>query len=111
MMGLQGLGFGLMVSALTTKYRDLQFLVAFGIQLLMYGTPVIYPTSSLPDKYQWMIEANPMTAVIETFRFGFLGSGSFSWLSFSYSLVTTILIVLFGIIVFNRTEKSFMDTV
>ncbi len=111
MMGLQGLGFGLIVSALTTKYRDMQFLVAFGVQLLMYATPVIYPTSSLPEQYQWIIQVNPMTAVIETFRFGFLGAGNFSWAGLLYSGISTLLVILLGIIVFNRTEKSFMDTV
>jgi lipopolysaccharide transport system permease protein len=111
LMGMQGLGFGLLVSALTTKYRDLQFLVAFGIQLLMYATPVIYPASSISEKYRWVLEANPMTAVIETFRFGFLGSGTFSWLGLGYTTLCTLIITILGIIVFNRTEKSFMDTV
>lgn len=111
LMGLQGLGFGLLVSALTTKYRDMQFLVAFGIQLLMYGTPVIYPTSSLPEKYQWLIEANPMTAVIETFRYGFLGAGNFSWGALGYTTAVSTIVIVLGLIVFNRTEKSFMDTV
>jgi lipopolysaccharide transport system permease protein len=111
MMGIMGLGFGMLVSALTTKYRDLQFLVAFGIQLLMYATPVIYPISALPTKYHWIILANPMTSVIETFRYAFLGAGSFSWGGLVYSCLFTIGIFLLGLIVFNRTEKNFMDTV
>lgn len=111
MMGIMGLGFGMLVSALTTKYRDLQFLVAFGIQLLMYATPVIYPISAIPAKYHWIILANPMTSVIETFRYAFLGAGSFSWTSLTYSCFFTIGIFLLGLVVFNRTEKNFMDTV
>lgn len=110
-MGIMGLGFGMLVSALTTKYRDLQMLVAFGIQLLMYATPIIYPISSIPDKYQWVITANPMTSVIETFKYAFLGAGSFSWNGLVYSIIFTICIFLFGLIVFNKTEKNFMDTV
>lgn len=86
-------------------------LVAFGIQLLMYATPVIYPISEIPDKYQWIIIANPMTSVIEAFRYSFLGAGSFSWNGIIYSTVFTLLIFLIGLIVFNRTEKNFMDTV
>jgi lipopolysaccharide transport system permease protein len=111
LMGIMGLGFGMFVSALTTKYRDLQMLVAFGIQLLMYATPVIYPISEIPNKYQWIIIANPMTSVIETFRFSFLGAGSFSWNGLIYSILFTSVIFIFGLIVFNRTEKNFMDTV
>jgi len=111
MMGIMGLGFGMLVSALTTKYRDLQFLVAFGIQLLMFATPVIYPISAIPTKYHWIILANPMTSVIETFRYAFLGAGSFSWSGLIYSCLFTIGIFLLGLVVFNRTEKNFMDTV
>jgi len=110
-MGVMGLGFGMLVSALTTKYRDLQFLVTFGIQLLMYATPVIYPISAIPAKYHWIILANPMTSVIETFRYAFLGAGSFSWGGLAYSCLFTIGIFLLGLVVFNRTEKNFMDTV
>ncbi len=111
LMGIMGLGFGMFVSALTTKYRDLQMLVAFGVQLLMYATPIIYPISSIPDKYQWIITGNPMTSVIETFRYAFLGAGSFSWNGLVYSFLFTICIFFFGLIVFNKTEKNFMDTV
>ena len=111
MMGIMGLGLGMLVSAMTTKYRDLQFLVAFGVQLLMYATPVIHPISSIPDKYQWIIMANPMTSVIETFRFSFLGAGNLNWYGLAYSLVFTIAIFVLGLLVFNRTEKNFMDTV
>jgi len=110
-MGLLSLGLGMIISALTTKYRDLIMLLTFGVQLLMYATPVIYPVSSLPPQYKWIILANPMSAIIETFRYAFLGSGSFSWLNLGYSLVVTIILVMIGTIVFNRVEKSFTDTV
>ena len=111
LMGIMGFSFGMLVSALTTKYRDLQMLVAFGIQLLMYATPVIYPISEIPERYQWIIMANPMSSIIETFRFSFLGTGSFSWNGIIYSFLFTSVIFVVGLAVFNRTEKNFMDTV
>ena len=111
LMGIMGLGFGMLVSAMTTKYRDLQFLIQFGIQLLMYATPVIYPMSSIPAKYHWILVANPMTSIIETFRYSFLGAGNFNWDALLYSSVFTIAIFFLGLVVFNRTEKNFMDTV
>lgn len=110
-MGFMGLGFGMLVSSMTTKYRDLQNLVGFGIQLLMYAAPVIYPLSTIPAKFQWIILANPMTSIIELFRYAFLGAGSVMWGGLAYSLGFTILIFLGGLLVFNRTEKNFMDTV
>ncbi len=111
MMGIMGLGLGMLVSALTTKYRDLQFLIVFGIQLLMYATPVIYPVSSIPEKYQLFVLLNPMSSIIETFRYSFLGVGSFSYSGLLYSLIFTIVIFVFGLLVFNKTEKNFMDVV
>lgn len=108
---LLGLGSGLIISALTTKYRDLTFLVAFGIQLLMYATTVIYPLSSAPAGYKWVIMANPMTSVIETFRYGFLGTGSFSWYLLAYSSILALLLLFFGMLVFTKVEKNFIDTV
>jgi lipopolysaccharide transport system permease protein len=111
LMGFMGLGFGMIISSLTTKYRDLTFLIAFGIQLLMYGTPVIYPLSAIPAKYQWIVEANPMTSIIESFRYMFLGEGSFSWQGLGYTTVFTIILFFLALIVFNKTEKNFMDTV
>ncbi len=110
MAGL-GLGFGMIISALTTKYRDLIFLLTFGIQLLMYATPVIYPLSSIPEQYQLFIQANPMTAIIETFRYAYLGHGHFSWGTLLYSFSFTIVLVILGTIIFNKVEKGFMDTV
>jgi lipopolysaccharide transport system permease protein len=111
MMGFLGLGFGMVISSLTTKYRDLIFLVQFGIQLLMYTTPVIYPLSTIPEKYRWVIEANPVSSIIETFRYIFLGEGTFSWNSLMYSTVFTLVLMFIAMIVFNRTEKNFMDTI
>jgi lipopolysaccharide transport system permease protein len=111
MMGLLALGFGMIFSAMTTKYRDLIFLLTFGIQLLMYATPVIYPLSSISDKYKIIILVNPMSAIVETFRFGFLGSGIFSWGYLGYSFAFSVVILLLGTVIFNRVEKSFTDTV
>ncbi len=110
MAGL-GLGFGIIVSSLTTKYRDLTFLVSFGVQLLMYATPVIYPLSALPEKYKWIVLANPMTSIVDTFRYAFLGAGTFNAGNLLYTSVFVVLILSIGIIVFNRVEKTFMDTV
>ncbi|RYZ53436.1 MAG: ABC transporter permease [Sphingobacteriales bacterium] len=110
-MGGLGLGFGLMITALTTKYRDLIFLLSFGVQLLMYATPVIYPLSTIDPKYRIFIEANPMTSIIETFRYGFLGSGSFNPMGLLYSFAVMVLVMAIGTIVFNKVEKGFMDTV
>ncbi len=111
LMASLGLGAGMIISAMTTKYRDLAFLITFGIQLLMYATTVIYPLSAAPAKYKWLLELNPMTALIETFRYGFLGKGSFSWLSLGYSALVTFGLMIAGIIIFNKVEKNFVDTV
>jgi lipopolysaccharide transport system permease protein len=111
LMGLLSLGLGMIFSALTTKYRDLAMLLTFGIQLALYATPVIYPLSKVPAKYMWLILANPMSAITETFRVGFLGSGTFSWLYLGYSTLATLVILLVGTLIFNKVEKSFTDTV
>ena len=108
------LGFGIIISSLTTKYRDLKFLITFAVQLWMYATPVIYPLSVMEGsykKYMWLIQANPVTSVMETFKFGFLGQGTFTWLSLGYSALFSALILLIGIIIFNRVERSFMDVI
>jgi lipopolysaccharide transport system permease protein len=110
-MGLLGLGLGIIVSSLTTKYRDMQFLVGFGVQLLMYGTPVIYSLGSIPEKYRLLVSANPMTPIIECFRGIYLGSGDWSAGSLIYSGVFTLITILTGMVLFHRVEKSFMDTV
>ena len=111
LMAALGLGLGMIISAMTTKYRDLAFLVTFGVQLLMYATTIIYPLSAAPDRYRWLINLNPMTPIVETFRYGFLGKGSFSWASLGYSTAITFVILFFGIIIFNKVEKNFVDTV
>jgi lipopolysaccharide transport system permease protein len=111
LMGGLGLGFGLISSALTTKYRDLTFLIAFGVQLLMYATPVIYPMSSLSAKYQIYIWLNPLTSIVECFKYAYLGSGDLNWFWLSYSCVFTLLLLIVGSVTFNRIEKSFVDTV
>jgi lipopolysaccharide transport system permease protein len=111
LMGVMGLGLGMLVSAMTTKYRDMQHLIQFGVQLLMYATPVVYPISAIPEKYQWVIMANPMSGIIEAFKYGFLSTGSLNWGLLAYSTIFTILIFVFGLMVFNKTEKNFMDTV
>jgi lipopolysaccharide transport system permease protein len=110
-MGLLGLGCGIIVSSLTTKYRDMQFLVGFGIQLLMYGTPVIYGIASIPAKYRPWIGANPMTPVIECFRSIYLGTGSWSIGSLFYAAGFTVVTLFLGLLIFHRVEKTFMDTV
>ena len=110
MAGL-GLGFGIIISSLTTKYRDLQYLVSFGVGLWMYATPVIYPVSSIPEKWRWVANVNPVTPIIETFRKGFLGAGDASWARLAYSFGFMLVVLLIGVVIFNRVEKTFIDTV
>ena len=111
MMALLGLGLGLIITALTTKYRDLAFLITFGVQLMMYATTVIYPLSAAPAAYKWVIELNPMTGIIEAFRYGFLGEGSLTFQTLGYSIAFTLIALVLGVIIFNKTEKTFVDTV
>lgn len=111
LMALMGLGAGMIISSLTTKYRDLAFLVTFGVQLLMYATTVIFPLSAAPVKYKWLVQLNPMTTIIETFRFAFLGKGSFSWTWLGYTSLLTFILMIIGIVIFNKVEKNFVDTV
>lgn len=111
LMAFLGLGLGLIITAMTTKYRDLSFLISFGVQLLMYGTTVIYPLSAAPEKYKSIIELNPMTGLIEAFRYAFLGKGEFSLWSIGYSAIFTIVVLFLGILIFNKTEKNFVDTI
>ena len=110
LMATLGLGAGIIVSSLTTKYRDFTFLVAFGIQLMMYGTPIIYPLSAIPVKWRWLVELNPMTAPIEAFRALFLG-GPIPWSPLGISTAITATLLAIGVVIFNRVEKTFMDTV
>lgn len=111
MMALMGLGFGIIISSLTTKYRDLINLIGFGVQLWMYVTPVIYPTSMLSEKYKMFILANPLTSIIETFRYGLLGEGTVDWAHLAYSGGFTLFVLALGIVLFNKVEQTFMDTV
>jgi len=110
MAGL-GLGFGILISSLTTKYRDLQQLVGFGVQLLMYATPVIYPISSIQGPAHWLILANPMTPVVEVFRLAFLGVSALDPIYLIYSAVFVLIVFIVGVLVFNHVETTFMDTV
>lgn len=119
-MAFLGLGFGMMISSMTTKYRDLSFLVTFGVQLLMYGSAVMYPLSLIHDKVtqgklpDWVgafIEYNPMTTIIELFRHMALGVGTFSLVKLFYATAFALIVFILGLIVFNRTEKKFIDTV
>ncbi len=110
-MGGISLGTGLIVSSLTTKYRDLSFFISFGVTLLMYITPVIYPVSAIPDLYKPFVVYNPLAPIIETFRFGFTGAGYFSWNTLFFSFLFMLFVLISGIAIFNRTERTFMDTV
>lgn len=111
MMAGFGLGFGLIVSALTTRYRDLQFLVTFGVQLFMYASPVIFPLSAVPEQYRWLVLANPMTPIIEMFRAAFLGAGTASQALLGYSFVFMVVVLLIGLLTFHGVEATFMDTI
>jgi len=110
-MAVLGLGFGLIVSSLTTRYRDLTHLVGFGVQLWMFATPVVYPASSLPERWRWLMSWNPMAPVIEAFRYAFLGTGSINLQSWLISCASTACVLVAGIVLFSRMEKTFMDTV
>ena len=107
-----GLGFGILVSSMTTKYRDLTILFTFIVQLWMYGTPIVYPLSSVPEgALRTLILANPMTPVVEAFKYVTLGQGYFSLLALGYSLAFMAVLLVLGIVVFNKVQRSFMDTV
>ncbi len=111
LMAAQALGLGILFSSLTTKYRDLRFLLEFGVRLLMYAAPVVYPLAAIPAKWRWFLLINPMTPVVETFRLGFLGQGTFSWGLLAYSAAFAVVALLAGVAIFNRVERTFMDTV
>ena len=111
LMAGHGLALGIIISSMTTKYRDLRFLVQFGVQLLMYASPVVYPLSSVPEKYKWILLLNPMTSIIETFKYGFLGIGVFNYQYLIYNFLSLVVILFVGFVVFNKVEKIFMDTV
>lgn len=110
-MALLGMGFGIIISSLTTKYRDLQVLVGFGVQLWMYATPVVYAASSLSPTAYSILMLNPVAPIIEIMRYGWLGAGTVSFLYWGISWVTTLLVLFIGLVIFNKVEKTFMDTV
>ncbi len=116
-MALISMGFGMVITSLTTKYRDFTFLLGFGVSLFMYMTPVVYPTSLLIDKItaagypMWMAYINPLTGLFDIFKYAFLGEGVIYWWGIAWSCVFAVFIYIFGLVVFNRTEKSFMDTI
>jgi lipopolysaccharide transport system permease protein len=111
LMAIMGLGLGIIFSALTTKYRDLSFLLTFGIQLLMYATPIIYPLSYTSGKLHTIISMNPLTPIMESFRFAFFSIGTFDWTGLAFTSIFSFSVLFIGIIIFNQVEKSFMDTV
>lgn len=114
LMALLGLGFGMIISSMTTKYRDLTFLVQFGVQLLMYGSAVMYPMSYFRDKlpdYYWLIEWNPIAVIIESFRTMVFGEGDLEINKLIYATLVSCIIFLAGLVIFNKTEKSFIDTI
>lgn len=111
LMALFALGVGMLFSSLTTKYKDLSFLIAFGIQLFMYITPVVYPSSALPEKFQFLGKINPLSSIFECFRYGYLGTGTFTIADLLISTLVIVFLFFTGVLVFNKVEKSFMDTV
>lgn len=111
MTGLHAMSWGLIISSWTTKYRDLKFLIQFGIQLFMYATPVIYPLSFAPENYRWALEINPLTPVFEAFKYALLGTGTYTTGGLLYSAAFLCVTMFFAVVIFNRTEQRFMDTV
>lgn len=111
LMALISMGIGLILSSMTTKYKDLNQLIGFGVQLFMYATPVIYPSSSVPPAYQWVVELNPLVGLFDYMRYAYLGVGTFSIAELVYPTLFSIVILFLGVLVFNKTQKTFMDTV
>lgn len=111
LMACLGLGFGLIFTSMTTKYRDLRFLVQFGVQLLMYATPIIYPMNLIEGRLKTIISLNPLAHVVEAFKYGFLGRGELSAYGLVYATIFAIVTLVLGILIFNKTEKSFVDTI
>ena len=111
LLAFHALSWGLIISALTTKYRDLNFLVQFGIQLFMYATPVIYPLSAAPEKYRDIIALNPLTPIFEAFKYSTLSCGSLDWGGLLYSTLFMLVTLFLSVVIFSRTERNFMDTV
>ena len=111
MLAMHGMSWGLIISSMTTKYRDMKFLVQFGIQLFMYATPVIYPLSAAPEKYRDIIALNPLTPIFEAFKYGCLSCGTLDWGGLLYSTIFMCITLFFAVLVFSHTERNFMDTV
>lgn len=111
LLAFHSFSWGLIFSSLTTKYRDLKFLLQFGIQLFMYATPIIYPLSAAPEKYRDIIALNPLTPIFEAFKYSCLGCGSLDWSGLLYSTISMLVVLVLSVIVFAQTERTFMDTV
>lgn len=111
LIAFHAMSWGLIISSLTTKYRDLRQLVSFGVQLFMYATPVIYPLSAAPGKYKDLIALNPLTPIFEAFKYSCMGCGSLDWGGLLYSTIFMLVTLFFAVIIFNRVERNFMDTV
>ncbi len=105
------LGFGIIISSMTTKYRDLTILFTFVVQLWMYATPIIYPLSTMSEKRQTIMALNPVTSIVEAFKYGTMGVGTFNWGHLAYSFGFMVVILIIGVVVFNKVQRSFMDTV
>ena len=111
MTALFAMSWGLIVTSLTTKYRDLNMLVTFGIQLFMYATPIIYPLSAAPEKYRWLLQLNPLSSIFEFFRYSVTGAGVVDWSMLLYSAVCLVISLFIGLVLFSKTERNFMDTI
>lgn len=111
MLALHAFSWGLVISAITTKYRDLKILIEFGMQLFMYATPIVYPLSAMPERYRPIIELNPLTPIFEAFKYGCMGCGQLNWGGLLYSILFMIVMVVFSVLVFNRVERNFIDSI
>lgn len=111
MLSLHGMSWGLIVSSITYKYRDLQIFIGFILQLFMYVTPVVYPLETIPEEYKHIVMLNPLSAIFETFKYGCFSAGILDWWGLLYSLVFLVVVLTFSVLVFNRAESTFMDTV
>ncbi|WP_300673896.1 ABC transporter permease [Soonwooa sp.] len=111
LMAAFAMGVGMIFSSMTTKYKDLAMLLSFGVSLYMYVTPVVYPVSAMPEKYRWIADVNPLTGIFECYKYAYLGVGDFSINMLLYSTIVIFIILVIGTIIFNKVEKSFMDTV
>ncbi|MCX6171912.1 MAG: ABC transporter permease [Flavobacterium sp.] len=111
LMAAFALGLGMIFSSMTTKYKDLTMLLSFGVQLFMYVTPVVYTVTSIPSQYKFIVRFNPLTSIFECFRYGYLGAGHFQPITLVYSAISIFVLLAVGVLIFNKVEKSFMDTV